>query len=84
MAEKYYGSYPDDYLRSIASLFPDKQAVLHLFSGKAGLKQHTGATLDIKSAARSGDQQPTTMTTPTNCDRRHTVGVCSLSLVKAC
>jgi len=30
----YYGGYPAGYLRRIKALFPDKQRVLHLFSGK--------------------------------------------------
>lgn len=29
----YYGSYPPNYLHRVESLFPDKERVLHLFSG---------------------------------------------------
>lgn len=29
----YYGAYPPSYLKRMASLFPDKKNILHLFSG---------------------------------------------------
>jgi len=29
----YYGAYPGNYLKRVMSLFPDKESVLHLFSG---------------------------------------------------
>ena len=44
---KYYGGYPAGYLRRIKSLFPDKQNVLHLFSGKVDTELFPGATVDI-------------------------------------
>lgn len=31
--QRYYGEYPPNYLRRVHALFPDKQEVLHLFSG---------------------------------------------------
>ena len=44
----YYGGYPAGYLR-IRSLFPDKQRVLHLFSGKVDLVVLPGDTVDINA-----------------------------------
>jgi len=43
----YYGGYPAGYLRRIRALFPDKQRVLHLFSGKVDLSALPGDTVDI-------------------------------------
>ena len=43
----YYGGYPAGYLRRVKSLFPDKQRVLHLFSGKVDLATLPGDTVDI-------------------------------------
>ncbi|HEX5326176.1 MAG TPA: hypothetical protein VFW75_05875 [Acetobacteraceae bacterium] len=43
----YYGGYPAGYLRRIRALFPDKQRVLHLFSGKVDLATFPGDTVDI-------------------------------------
>lgn len=43
----YYGGYPAGYLKRIASLFPDRGAVLHLFSGAVDLKTMPGVTVDI-------------------------------------
>ena len=43
----YYGGYPAGYLRRIRALFPDKQRVLHLFSGKVDLTALPGDTVDI-------------------------------------
>jgi len=43
----FYGGYPAGYLRRIASLFPDKKNVLHLFSGKVDLTIIPGKTVDI-------------------------------------
>ena len=37
-----YGGYPAGYLRRIRALFPDKQRVLHLFSGKVDLRIFPG------------------------------------------
>jgi hypothetical protein len=44
---EYYGGYPAGYLRRIKALFPDKQRVLHLFSGKVDLATLPGHTVDI-------------------------------------
>jgi hypothetical protein len=44
---EYYGGYPAGYLRRIGALFPDKQRVLHLFSGKVDLAALPGDTVDI-------------------------------------
>lgn len=42
----YYGGYPPTYLRRIKALFPDKENVLHLFSGKVNLEEFPGVTVD--------------------------------------
>lgn len=44
---EYYGGYPAGYLRRVRALFPDKGAVLHLFSGKVDLAALPGDTVDI-------------------------------------
>ena len=46
----YYGGYPAGYLKRVRALFPDKQAVLHLFSGKVDLATFPGDTVDINPA----------------------------------
>jgi len=43
----YYGGYPAGYLRRVRALFPDKNHVLHLFSGKVDLATLPGDTVDI-------------------------------------
>lgn len=43
----YYGGYPAGYLRRVKALFPDKSAVLHLFSGKVDIGALPGDTVDI-------------------------------------
>lgn len=43
----YYGGYPAGYLRRIAALFPDRQRVLHVFSGQVDLTAMPGDTVDI-------------------------------------
>lgn len=43
----YYGGYPAGYLRRVKALFPDKESVLHLFSGKVDLSIFPGETVDI-------------------------------------
>jgi hypothetical protein len=43
----YYGGYPAGYLRRVRALFPEKQQVLHLFSGKVDLATLPGDTVDI-------------------------------------
>jgi hypothetical protein len=48
----YYGGYPAGYLRRVRSLFPDKQRVLHLFSGKVDLTALPGDTVDINADLR--------------------------------
>ena len=49
VASAYYGGYPAGYLRRIRALFPDKQRVLHLFSGKVDLRALPGDTVDINA-----------------------------------
>ncbi|WP_424933843.1 hypothetical protein [Amaricoccus macauensis] len=44
---EYYGGYPAGYLRRIKALFPDKQRVLHLFSGRVDTELFPGDTVDI-------------------------------------
>lgn len=46
----YYGGYPAGYLKRIKALFPDKQSVLHLFSGKVDTAILPGKTVDINAA----------------------------------
>jgi hypothetical protein len=43
----YYGGYPAGYLRRVKALFPDKNRVLHLFSGRVDLDAFPGDTVDI-------------------------------------
>jgi hypothetical protein len=43
----FYGGYPHGYLKRIKSLFPDKEHVLHLFSGKVDTELFPGKTVDI-------------------------------------
>lgn len=43
----YYGGYPAGYLRRIKSLFPDKNRVLHLFSGHVDKTIIPGKTVDL-------------------------------------
>lgn len=45
----YYGGYPAGYLRRIKALFPDKDNVLHVFSGKVDLGTLPGDTVDLDS-----------------------------------
>lgn len=47
VASTYYGGYPAGYLKRIKSLFPDKQNVLHLFSGHVDRSIIPGKTVDI-------------------------------------
>lgn len=44
---QYHGGFPAGYLRRVAALFPDKEKVLHLFSGKVDTKIMPGTTVDI-------------------------------------
>jgi hypothetical protein len=44
---EFYGGYPHGYLRRVKALFPDKQNVLHLFSGKVDTGIISGDTVDI-------------------------------------
>ena len=50
----YYGGYPAGYLKRVKALFPDKEHVLHLFSGKVDLTVLNGDTVDINA-----DNEPT-------------------------
>lgn len=43
----YYGGYPAGYLKRVKALFPEKQRILHLFSGKVDTVTMPGATVDI-------------------------------------
>ena len=43
----YYGGYPAGYLRRVKALFPDKERVLHLFSGRVDLSVLPGDTVDV-------------------------------------
>ena len=45
-----YGGYPAGYLKRVKSLFPDKQNVLHLFSGRVDQSIIPGKTVDINAA----------------------------------
>jgi hypothetical protein len=45
----YYGGYPAGYLRRVAALFPDRQRVLHLFSGRVETQALAGDTLDLRA-----------------------------------
>jgi hypothetical protein len=44
---QFYGGYPAGYLKRVKALFPDKQRVLHLFSGKVDTAAFPGVTVDI-------------------------------------
>lgn len=46
----YYGGYPAGYLKRVASLFPDRRHVLHVFSGKVDLAAMPGDTVDSNPA----------------------------------
>ncbi len=48
----YYGGYPAGYLRRIKALFPDKDKVLHVFSGMVDLGTLPGDTVDLDSARK--------------------------------
>lgn len=53
VASSFYGGYPYSYLKRIAGLFPDKQNILHLFSGKIDtdlLTECQQTTFDINPA----------------------------------
>lgn len=45
----FYGGYPDTYLKRIKALFPGKQRVLHIFSGKVDQSVLPGDTVDINA-----------------------------------
>lgn len=49
VASKVYGGYPHGYLKRVKSLFPDKQNVLHLFSGRVDTAAFPGKTVDIRA-----------------------------------
>lgn len=44
---QYYGGYPAGYLRRVKALFPDKERVLHLFSGRVDTTAFPGKTVDV-------------------------------------
>ena len=44
---KYYGGYPHGYLKRVKALFPEKEKILHVFSGKVDLGALPGDTVDI-------------------------------------
>jgi hypothetical protein len=46
----YYGGYPHGYLKRVHALFPDKFAVLHLFSGQIDTTDFPGHTCDVNPA----------------------------------
>ena len=46
----YYGGYPAGYLKRVAALFPDRNRVLHVFSGKVDLGAVPGDTVDSNPA----------------------------------
>jgi hypothetical protein len=46
---EYYGGYPAGYLKRIKALFPDKQRVLHLFSGRVDKTIIPGDTVDLNA-----------------------------------
>jgi hypothetical protein len=48
----YYGGYPAGYLKRIAALFPDRQRVLHVFSGKVDTEVLPGDTVDCNKSLR--------------------------------
>lgn len=48
----YYGGYPAGYLKRIAALFPDRQRVLHVFSGQVDLTTMPGDTVDCNPAMK--------------------------------
>lgn len=43
----YVGGYPAGYLRRVKALFPDRDRVLHLFSGKVDTAMMPGHTVDL-------------------------------------
>lgn len=46
---KYYGGYPNTYLRRVKALFPDDSRTLHLFSGRVDVEAFPGDTVDINA-----------------------------------
>jgi len=50
VASGYYGGYPHGYLARVKALFPDKQRVLHLFSGHVDLATFPGDTVDLNAS----------------------------------
>lgn len=45
----FYGGYPAGYLRRIKALFPDKNRILHLFSGCVDKTVMPGETVDVNA-----------------------------------
>lgn len=50
----YYGGYPHGYLARVKAMFPDKNSVLHVFSGRVDQSAWPGDTVDLNS-----DMEPT-------------------------
>lgn len=44
---QFHGGYPASYLRRVKALFPDKNKILHVFSGKVDVAMMPGDTVDI-------------------------------------
>ena len=43
----YYGGYPHGYLKRVRALFPEKEAALHVFSGRVDQSAWPGDTVDM-------------------------------------
>ena len=50
VASNYYGGYSHGYLARVKALFPDKERVLHLFSGQVDQAIIPGDTVDLNPA----------------------------------
>ena len=44
---QFHGGYPASYLRRVKALFPDKNKILHVFSGKVDVAMMPGDTVNI-------------------------------------
>ena len=55
VASGLYGGYPHGYLRRVRALFPEKERVLHLFSGQVDLSILPGHTVDCNSDNNNPD-----------------------------
>jgi hypothetical protein len=61
--DAYYGAFQGNFLRRIATLFPDRKRALHVFAGKVDLTAFPGDTLDSNPALN-----PTYCCNAENCD----------------